>query len=153
MVSALRRIMRTVQALSLALLLSIGLRAQGPVERVHAGFKSLSTGSWSDAFKEWDKQAMPYVPVDPEPRKVLEEWIPKTWSIGGWELIQMTSISKMWQRQWWVASFDQGVVFFSFDHVFHKGEWRIFRIQVSRDPLIVLPGLDLYPSTMTRNRD
>jgi hypothetical protein len=143
--------MKIVRALPLALLFSFCLVAQVPAERIIAGFKSLSTGSWSDAFKEWDKQALPYVPVDQEPRKVLEDWIPKTWSIGGWELLQSTPLSKSWQRQWWLASFDQGVVFFTFDYVMHKGEWRIFRIQVSRDPAVVLPGLDLYPSILTHN--
>ncbi|WP_306589792.1 hypothetical protein [Geothrix sp. 21YS21S-4] len=143
--------MRTIRPFLLILLVSSGLLAQVPAERISAGFKSLGTGSWGDAFKEWDKQALPYVPVEQDPRKVLEEWIPSTWSIGGWELLQSTPIGKRWQRQWWLASFDQGVVFFSFDHVFHKGEWRIFRIQVSRDPAGVLPGLDLYPSLLARN--
>jgi hypothetical protein len=143
--------MQIVRALPLTLLYSICILAQVPAERINAGFKSLSTGSWSDAFKEWDKQALPYAPVDQEPRKVLEDWIPKTWSIGGWELLQATPLSKTWQRQWWLASFDQGVVFFSFDYVLHKGEWRIFRIQVSRDPAVVLPGLDLYPSILAHN--
>ena len=143
--------MQIVRALPLTLLISFCMLAQVPAERINAGFKSLSTGSWSDAFKEWDKQALAYVPVDQEPRKVLEDWIPKTWSIGGWELLQATPLSKTWQRQWWLASFDQGVVFFSFDYVLHKGEWRIFRIQVSRDPAVVLPGLDLYPSILAHN--
>jgi hypothetical protein len=145
--------MQSNRALLLVLLLSFGLVGQVPVERVNAGFKSLGTGSWNDAFKEWEKQALPFAAVDPEPRKVLEEWIPKTWSIGNWELIQTTPIGKVWQRQWWVASFDQGVVFFSFDYVFHKGEWRIFRIQVTRDPVVVLPGLDLYPAILARSRE
>lgn len=143
--------MKIARALSLALLFSICMVAQVPAERIIAGFKTLSTGSWSDAFSEWDKQALPYVPVGQEPRRVLEEWIPKTWTIGGWELLQATPVSKSWQRQWWLASFDQGVVFFSFDYVLHKGEWRIFRIQVSRDPAVVLPGLDLYPSILAHN--
>lgn len=147
---ASRHSVQMVRTLSLVLSLSFGLLAQAPVERINAGFKSLSTGSWTDAFKEWDKQALPYAPVDPEPRKALEEWIPKTWSIGSWELLQTTSTSKTWQRQWWLASFDQGVVFFSFDYVVHKGEWRIFRIQVSRDPQAVLPGLDMYPAMVAR---
>ncbi len=145
--------MKSNRALLLVLLLSLGLLGQVPVERVSAGFKSLSTGSWTDAFKEWEKQALPLAVIDPEPRKVLEEWIPKTWSIGNWELIQTSPIGKVWQRQWWLASFDQGVVFFSFDYVFHKGEWRTFRIQVSRDPVGVLPSLDLYPAILTRNRE
>jgi len=145
--------MQTNRALLLVLCFSLGLLGQTPAERVNAGFKSLSTGSWADAFKEWEKQALPFAAVDPEPRKVLEEWIPKTWSIGHWELLQTTPISKVWQRQWWLATFDQGVVFFSFDYVFHKGEWRPFRIQVTRDPAIVLPGLDLYPGMATRTRE
>ncbi len=143
--------MHIARVLPLVLLVSFGLLAQVPAERINAGFNSLSTGSWSDAFKEWDKQALPSAPVDQEPRKALEEWIPRTWNIGGWELLQATPMSKTWQRQWWLASFDQGVVFFSFDYVLHKGEWRIFRIQVSRDPAVVLPGLDLYPSLLARN--
>ncbi|WP_243303070.1 hypothetical protein [Geothrix oryzisoli] len=145
--------MQTRRVLPLVILFSFGLMAQVPAERIHAGFKALSTGSWADAFKEWDKQALPYAPVDPEPRAVLEDWIPKTWGIGSWELLQTTSVSKLWQRQWWLVSFDQGVVFFSFDYVIHKGEWRIFRIQVSRDPATVLPGLDLYPNLAARARE
>ncbi|MFZ1613535.1 MAG: hypothetical protein WAT51_05150 [Holophaga sp.] len=139
--------------LFLVLFLSMHSMAQVPAGQVNNGFKTLSTGAWADAFKEWEKQALPLAPVDPEPRKVLEEWIPKTWSIGGWELLQTTPLGNKWQRQWWLASFDQGVVFFSFDYVFHKGEWRIFRLQVSRDPATVLPGLDLYPGILARGRE
>jgi len=145
--------MKIRQTLSLLLLLSVPSMAQTPSERINNGFKALGAGSWADAFKEWEKQALPLAPVDPDPRKVLEEWIPKTWGIGSWELLQTSPLGKAWQRQWWVASFDQGVVFFSFDYVMHKGEWRIFRLQVSRDPAALFPGLDLYPSLAARGRD
>ncbi len=142
-----------MRAISLAFLLALPLLSQTPAERISSGFKTLRTGSWTDAFREWEQQALPFAPVDPEPRKVLEEWVPKTWSLGTWELLQTSPLSTTWQRQWWLASFDQGVVFFTFDCVKHKGEWRVFRLQVSRDPAAVLPGLDLYSGLAARNRE
>jgi len=145
--------MQCVHAATLALLLAFPMLGQTPGERVNGGFKALRTGGWGDAFKEWEQQALPFAPVDPEPRKQLEEWVPKTWSLGTWELLQTSSLSTSWQRQWWLASFDQGVVFFAFDSVRHKGEWRIFRLQVSRDPAALLPGLDLQPGLAVRNRE
>ncbi len=145
--------MLALRALPLIIFLSLGLSAQVPGERINSGFKALGAGSWADAFKEWEKQALPFAPMDPEPRKTLEEWIPKTWSIGSWELLQTTAFSKTWHRQWWLASFDQGVVFFAFDYVMHKGEWRAFRLQVSRDPAAILPNLDLYPSLAAQGRE
>ncbi len=129
--------------IALALPLSAQSLVSVPSQRILAGFSALSTGGWADAFKEWEKYALPQETTDPGPRKQLEEWIPRTWSIGTCEQLQAASLTASWQRQWWLTSFDQGVVFFAFDFVHHKGEWRLFKIQVSRDPKALVPGLDL----------
>jgi hypothetical protein len=137
-----------------ALILAAPLPAQSaaPSTRIEAGFKTLSTGSWEDAFKEWRKDGLPLDASEIEVRKHLEEWIPRTWNIGSWELVLSSPPSPSWQRQWWLATFDQGVVFFAFDHVWHKGEWRLFRIEVSRDPKNLIPNLDLLAGQAQRAR-
>jgi len=137
----------------LGLLLTMSLTAQSPGERVNNGFKTLGTGGWSDAFLEWEKQSLGSSKLGLEPRQMLEEWIPKTWSIGNWELFQNISVSKIWQRQLWIATFDSGVVFFAFDFVLHKGEWRIFNLSVSKDPKSIAPNLDIYAVMTSRFKE
>lgn len=139
-----------VRGFWMVLAMSAALFAQVPGERVNNGFKALGTGAWSDAFQEWEKQSLPSSRLGPEARQTLEGWIPKTWSIGSWDLFQVVSISRIWQRQLWIASFDQGVVFFAFDFVLHKGEWRLFDLQVARDAKALAPNLDLYAAMTAR---
>ncbi len=137
-----------------ALVLTVPLLAQStaPADRIEAGFRTLSTGSWDDAFKEWRKDSLPMDGTAGEAQTHLEAWISRTWSIGRWEPVLAVPAASGWQRQWWMASFDQGVVFFAFDHVLHKGEWRLFRIEASRDPKALLPGLDLLAAQAQRPR-
>lgn len=130
-----------------AALLAVPLLAQpiGPTGHIAGGFKALSSGEWHDAFNEWEKQCLPLGEEELSLRKNLDKWVPKTWSIGAYEMVRRTRLTSAWQRQWWFASFDQGVVFFVFDYVLHKGEWRLFRVEGSRDPKDLMLGLDLVP--------
>ncbi|MDR3683067.1 MAG: hypothetical protein P4L11_04985 [Geothrix sp.] len=121
------------------------LAAQSPSERIHSGFKILSTGSWEAALKEWARDG---VWVDGEGRLQarLEALVPGTRSIGRWESVNLPYLSPTWQRHWMIATFDQGPLFFLFDYVHHNGQWRLVALQVAQDPEEVLPHLDLLPS-------
>jgi hypothetical protein len=47
-----------------------------------------------------------------------------------------------------MASFDQGAIYFVFDFVHHKGQWRLVALQASQEPREVLPHLDLLPAIL-----
>ncbi|HEX9080911.1 MAG TPA: hypothetical protein VF768_01470 [Holophagaceae bacterium] len=142
-----------IQPLAILLLAAPLLgQSTSPGDRIEAGFRTLSVGSWDDAFKEWKKDSLPLDGTGTEAQSRLEAWIPKTWSIGRWEPILTVPVATGWQRQWWMASFDQGVVILAFDHVLHKGEWRLFRIEASRDPKALLPNLDVLAAQAQRPR-
>lgn len=137
---------RLILPLALATTTSLGL-AQTPPERIQAGFKSLSTGNWESALKEWSRDGL-WVDVDGKLLAKLEGLIPAPRSVGRWEAVNLPYLTILWQRHWTMASFDQGALFFMFDYVHHKGQWHLVALQATRDPGEVLPHLDLLPGTL-----
>jgi hypothetical protein len=127
--------------------MALPLVAQTPPERIQAGFKSLSTGNWETALKEWTRDGV-WVDVDGKLAARLEAQIAGPRSIGRWESVNLPFLTVMWQRHWMMASFDQGAMFFVFDYVQHKGQWRLMALQATQDPREVLPNLDLLPGTL-----
>ena len=126
---------------------AVSLPAQTAPERIEGGFKTLSTGGWETALREWMKDGSWN---DPEGRlrQKLEGWITGPRSIGRWESVNLPLITPAWQRHWIMATFDQGIVLFVFDYALHKGRWRLAGIQASQDPAEVLPHLDLLPALL-----
>lgn len=127
----------------------LSLAAQVPPERIQTGFKSLSTGSWESALKEWTRDG---VWVDGEGKLLakLEAQMPGPRSIGRWEQVNLPLITGIWQRHWMMATFDQGALFFMFDYVHHKGRWHLVGLYASQDPRELLPNLDLLPSNLAQ---
>jgi hypothetical protein len=127
----------------------LSLSAQAPPERIQAGFKSLGTGSWESALKEWTRDG---IWLDGEGKLLtkLEAQIPAPRSIGRWEQVNLPFTTALWQRHWMMATFDQGAMFFLFDHVYHKGQWHLVGIYASQDPRELLPNLDLLPSNLAQ---
>jgi hypothetical protein len=123
------------------------LPAQTPLERIQLGFRSLPTGNWDYALREWTKDGT-WVDVDGKLKQKLDAWIASPRSFGHWEAISLPHLTATWQRHWVMASFDQGAVFFSFDYVLHKAQWRLIAIQVTQEPSDVLPHLDLLPAVL-----
>jgi len=123
---------------------ALPLVAQSPSERIQAGFKILSTSNWESAMKEWARDGV-WSDVDGRLQARLEGLIPGTRSIGHWEPVNLPYLIPMWQRHWMMASFDQGPMFFMFDYMHHKGQWRLVGLQVAQDPGEMLPHLDLLP--------
>lgn len=123
------------------------LVAQSPPERIQTGFRTLSTGSWESALKEWTRDGV-WVDVDGKLQAKLEALIPGPRSVGRWESVNLPYLTLMWQRHWMMASFDQGAMFFVFDYVNHKGQWRLVALRASQDPGEVLPHLDLLPGVL-----
>ncbi len=121
--------------------------AQSPPERIQTGFKALSTGSWDSAIKEWSRDGI-WVDADGKLKAKLDALIAAPRSIGRWESVNLPYLTATWQRHWMMASFDQGAVFFVFDHMLHKGQWRLVGLQAAQDPGEVLPHLDLLPGTL-----
>lgn len=130
-------------------LLAMPLQAQSAPERIQAGFKTLSTGSWESALKEWTRDG---VWVDGEGKLLakLEGLVASPRSVGRWEAVNLPLITVAWQRHWMMASFDQGAVFFVFDFVQHKGQWRLVALHATSDPREALPHLDLLPGILAQ---
>lgn len=122
------------------------LAAQFPPERIQTGFKTLSTGNWESALKEWDRDGI-WVDVEGKLKAKLDSLIPGPRSVGHWESVNLPYLTVTWQRHWMMASFDQGAMFFMFDYVLHKGQWRLVALQATQDPCELLPHLDLMPGT------
>jgi hypothetical protein len=121
--------------------------AQSPPERIQAGFKTLSTGSWETALREWIRDGV-WVDVDGKLQTKLEGAIPGPRSVGDWESVNPPYLTHTWQRHWLVVNFDQGAMFFVFDYMHHKGQWRLVALRASQDPAEVLPHLDLLPGLL-----
>lgn len=141
---------RSVLAATL-LATAIPLGAQAPPERVQAGFKTLSTGNWESALKEWSRDGI-WVDVEGKLQAKLEGLIPAPRSVGHWEPVNLPYLTLTWQRHWLMASFDQGAMFFVFDFVQHKGQWRLVALKATQDPSEVLPHLDLLPGTLASRK-
>lgn len=134
--------------LSLALLVMTSQAgAQTPPERIQTGFKTLSTGTWESALREWAREGV-WVDVEGKVQSRVESLIPAPRSVGRWEAVNLPHLTVMWQRHWMMASFDQGALYFLFDYAHHKGLWRLVSLQVTKDPGEVLPHLDLLPAVM-----
>jgi hypothetical protein len=132
---------------ALLLVQTLGLAAQGPHERIQLGFKALPTGNWDYALREWTRDGT-WVDVDGKLKGKLEGWIPGPRTFGHWEPMTLAHRTPVWQRHWVTASFDQGVVYFSFDFVLHKTQWRLASLQAAQDPTEILPHLDLLPAIL-----
>lgn len=130
------------------LLLTLPLAAQTPVERIQSGFKALPTGNWDYAVREWTRDGT-WVDVDGKLKQKLDGWFPGPRTIGHWQAIAPPFLTPTWQRHWYVASFDHGTVFFSFDYVLHKSQWRLTVFQATQDPTEILPHLDLLPTLLS----
>ena len=128
-------------------LLALPLPAQSPMEKIQSGFKALPTGNWDYALREWTRDGT-WVDVDGKLKQKLEGWIAGPRTIGHWQAIALPHLTATWQRHWFVASFDQGTVFFSFDYVLHKAQWRLTAFQATQEPSEVLPHLDLLPALL-----
>jgi hypothetical protein len=126
---------------------ALPLLAQSPSERIQTGFKLLSTGNWESAIKEWARDGV-WVDMDGKLQAKLEGLIPVPRSMGRWEPVNPPYLTTMWQRHWMMAGFDQGAIFFVFDFVQHKGQWRLVALQATQDPGEVLPHLDLLPGVL-----
>jgi hypothetical protein len=131
----------------LVALAALPLSAQTVPERVERGFKTLSTGNWETALREWTRDGM-WSDAEGRIQQKLEGWIPGPRTIGRWESVNLPQITPAWQRHWMMATFDQGVVFLIFDFALHKGQWRLLRMQVAQDPAEALPHLDLLPAIL-----
>ena len=144
--------LRCRYALPIALVAAASaLGAQSPQERIQAGFKTLSSGNWESAVKEWARDG---VWVDGEGKLLakLEGAIAGPRSVGHWEAVNLPHLNSLWQRHWMMASFDQGAMFFVFDYVHHKGQWRLVTLQATQDPREALPHLDLLPGTLAARK-
>lgn len=130
-------------------LLAMPLLAQSAPERIHTGFKTLSTGSWESALKEWTRDGV-WVDGEGKLQAKLEGLVASPRSVGRWEAVNLPLITAAWQRHWMMASFDQGAVFFVFDFVQHKGQWRLVALQATSDPREALPHLDLLPGILAQ---
>jgi hypothetical protein len=126
---------------------ALPLLAQSPQERIQSGFKSLSTGSWESALKEWVRDGI-WSDADGKLLAKLEGSVSGPRSIGHWEPVNLPHLTLTWQRHWMLASFDQGALFFQFDFMLHKGQWRLVALSASQDPRELLPHLDLLPSLL-----
>ena len=126
---------------------TLDLAAQSPGERLVAGFRTLGTGTWENALREWTRDGT-WVDVDGKLKLKLEGWISNPRSIGHWESINLPHVTTIWQRHWMMATFDQGAVFFTFDYVAHKGQWRLVGVQAALDPAEILPHLELLPAIL-----
>jgi hypothetical protein len=131
---------------------ALPLAAQAPPERIQTGFKTLSTGNWESALKEWTRDGV-WVDVDGKLQAKLDGLIPGPRSIGQWEAVNLPYLTLTWQRHWMLASFDQGAMFFVFDYVHHKGQWRLVALRATQDPGEVLPHLDLLPGTLASRKN
>lgn len=129
---------------ALVALAGLPLAAQTAPERIESGFKSLSTGGWDTALREWTRDGT-WMDAEGRVRQKLEAWIPGPRTIGHWEPANPPQATAVWQRHWMLATFDQGVVFLVFDYALHKGRWRLAGIQATQDPAEALPHLDLLP--------
>lgn len=127
------------------------LAAQPPPQRIQTGFKALGTGNWDSALKEWLRDGI-WVDVDGRLKTKLDGFIPAPRTIGHWESVNLPYLTATWQRYWMMAGFDQGAVFFVFDFVLHKGQWRLVALQASQDPAEALPHLDLMPSLLASRK-
>lgn len=144
--------LRCRYALSIALVAAASaLGAQSPQERIQAGFKTLGSGNWESAVKEWARDG---VWVDGEGKLLakLEASIAGPRSVGSWEAVNLPHLTSLWQRHWMMASFDQGAMFFVFDYVHHKGQWRLVTLQATLDPREAMPHLDLLPGTLAARK-
>ena len=128
-------------------LIALTFFAQGPrpMERIQQGLKTLSVGNWSDAFSQWTRDARLPEGMEAELKQRLDGWMPNTRGIGQWALLRPPLWTSLWQRHWLVVTFDQGALFFNFDHVLHKNTWVLVGLQAGRDPQGVLPHLDHLP--------
>lgn len=131
---------------------ALPLAAQPAQERIQTGFKTLSTGSWETALKEWTRDGI-WVDVDGRLKAKLDALIPGPRSVGHWESVNLPYLTATWQRHWMMAGFDQGAVFFVFDFLLHKGQWRLISLQATEDPTIALPHLDLLPGTLAPRKN
>lgn len=125
------------------------LSAQAPLERIHLGFRALPTGNWDYALREWTRDGT-WVDAEGKLKQKLEAWISSPRTFGHWEAITTPHLTSTWQRHWVMASFDQGAVFFSFDYVLHKAQWRLIGVQASQEPSDLLPHLDLLPAVLAK---
>jgi len=136
-----------------AVLLAIAtpLAAQLPPQRIQAGFKTLSTGSWESALKEWCRDGT-WTDIDGTLKAKLDGLIPGPRSIGHWESVNLPYLTATWQRHWMMATFDQGAVFFVFDYALHKGQWRLLALRATQEPVELMPHLDLLPGTLAAGK-
>lgn len=128
------------------------LAAQPAPERIQTGFKTLSTGNWETALKEWSRDGV-WVDAEGRLKTKLDGLIPAPRSIGHWESVNLPYLTVTWQRHWMMASFDQGAVFFMFDFMHHKGQWRLVALQATHDPSELMPHLDLLPGTLASRKN
>jgi hypothetical protein len=131
--------------LSLALVATpLVLAAQAPADRIQTGFRSLSTGSWDTALRDWARDGL-WTDTEGKRLAQLESMVSMPRGIGRWEAVNPPYLTATWQRHWIMATFDQGALFFVFDYVHHKGAWRLVALQATREPSETMPHLDLMP--------
>jgi hypothetical protein len=135
----------TIPAVSVAI--AFPLAAQFPQQRIQTGFKTLSTGNWESALKEWSRDGI-WADADGKLKTKLDGLIPGPRSVGHWDSVNLPYLTATWQRHWMMATFDQGAMFFVFDFVLHKNQWRLHALQATQDPSEALPHLDLLPGTL-----
>lgn len=103
--------MRVLRSVLPFLILVLPLLAQSPPERIQAGFKTLSTGSWESALKAWARDGV-WVDGDGRLQAKLEGQTSTPRSVGRWDAANLPVVTAAWQRHWMVATFDQGACFF-----------------------------------------
>lgn len=110
--------------------------------KIQRGFQTLSNGSWEQAFHEWNEDGSLSAARIEELRLKLGKLGLEARTIGDYTAFHPPLVQSLWQRHWAVATFDGGAAFFCFDFAWHKGEWRLFRLEVSTNPQDLLPNLD-----------
>ncbi len=121
------------------------LFAQGsrsPTTKLQRGFTSLSNGTWEQALREWNEDGTLSPTRCDDLRARLGKLGHEPKSLGDFTAFHPPLVQNLWQRHWVLATFDTGAAFFCFDFQSHKGEWRLFRLEVSGNPQELLPNLD-----------
>lgn len=128
-----------------ALLLTLPLAAQvAPTARIQRGMGNLFNGTWSAALGEWATNGTLQPQALETLRSQLETLAPSPRTLEPWTSPHPPLRTARWERHWVMATTDTGPIFLTFDFMFHRGDWRLFRLNVTDDPRVFAPDLERW---------
>jgi hypothetical protein len=120
-------------ALIFSLALPVIAQSAG-AQRSLDGFQRLRVGRWEDAFQEWTREGLLGNDEADALLATCLKAVPANRTLGQVSTFHEPLNTHLWERHYFIATFDGAALFLVFDWVRHKEHWRLQRLQVVNDP-------------------